>query len=202
MPVASATVRCTLLGHKVDHTTIVEGSDTQCTRCGSAILGRGDNVSRVAHTLSCFLGRHRYVAVAQRGAHNEYVCEKCGHPLLFEVTRDAYSRHNKFNKRVNYGCGIFGHRVHVVETGLKTTEYACRCGHSFVKKQTALSVIRHPLKCVLLGHLIAINEVRGGWAEYVCLRCGHPFCFRLANGQADKENLNNRNCFVTSETEF
>jgi DNA-directed RNA polymerase subunit RPC12/RpoP len=32
----------------------------------------------------------------------------------------------------------------------------------------------------VLGHFLTINEVRGEWAEYVCLRCGHPFCFRLA----------------------
>ncbi len=176
--VASASAACTLLGHKVHHTRILEESDTQCVRCGAAILGRDATVSLVAHTMSCFLGSHRYIPIARRVAHNEYVCERCGHPLLFELTRDPYSSHNKFNKRVNYGCGLFGHRVHVVGTGLKTTEYACGCGHSFVKRDKALTVIRHPLKCVALGHLIAINEVRGDWAEYICIRCGHPFCFR------------------------
>jgi hypothetical protein len=41
-------------------------------------------------------------------------------------------------------------------------------------------VIRHPLACVLLGHFVTVNEIRGDWAEYVCPRCGHPFYFKLA----------------------
>ena len=177
---ASAALTCLLLGHKVDYTSVAENSGAQCVRCSTAILGWGDRMTRVAHTLSCFFFSHNYIRVAQRAAHNEYVCEKCGHPLLFEITHDPYSTQNRFDKRVNYGCGTFGHRVHVVETGSRTTEYACRCGHSFVKKQTALNVIRHPLKCVLFGHLIAMHRMRDAWAEYLCLRCGHPFCFRRA----------------------
>jgi DNA-directed RNA polymerase subunit RPC12/RpoP len=35
------------------------------------------------------------------------------------------------------------------------------------------------MRCVVLGHYITINDTRGEWAEYVCLRCGHPFCFKL-----------------------
>jgi len=188
LPVASASATCTLLGHKVHHTRIAKDSSTCCARCGAAILGQDHTVSRVAHTLSCFFGWHHYVPLARRSDHNEYVCERCGHPLLFEMTDDPYSTRNKFKKKVSYGCGLFGHRVHVVETGSTATEYACRCGHSFVKAQRALTVIRHPLSCVVLGHFLAINEVRGEWAEYVCLRCGHPFCFRLATGGRFKPN--------------
>ena len=180
LPDSPAKAACSLLGHRVDHTTIVGSNDTACTRCGAAILNRNEKVSRLAHTLSCFFGSHHYLPVAQRAGHNEYVCERCGHPLLFELARDPYSRHRKFNKRVNYGCGIFGHRVHVVATGLETIEYACRCGHSFIKEEKGLNVVRHPLKCVMMGHLVAINQMRGGWAEYRCLRCGHPFCYKLA----------------------
>ena len=180
MPVVGASATCKLLGHKVHHTTIAKDSATRCARCGVAILDRGHNVSRVAHTLSCFFGWHHYVAVARRAAHNEYVCERCGHPLLFELARDPYSSRDKFKKKVNYACGLFGHRVHIVETGSKTTEYACRCGHSFVKTQKALTLIRHPLTCVVLGHFLMVNKLRGEWTEYVCIRCGHPFCFRLA----------------------
>ncbi len=189
LPVACASVICTLLGHKVHHTRIAHDSATHCVRCGAAILDRGHGVSRVAHTLSCFLGWHHYIPVATRAAHNEYVCERCGHPLLFESARDSYASHAGFKKKVNYACGLFGHRVHVVETGSKTTEYACRCGHSFVKVQRQLTIIRHPLTCVMLGHFITLNETRGEWTEYVCLRCGHPFCFRLATGDALESNM-------------
>jgi DNA-directed RNA polymerase subunit RPC12/RpoP len=189
LPVAAASTRCALLGHKVHNTRISNDSVTPCVRCGAAILDRGQAVSRVSHTLSCFFGWHHYVAVASRAGHNEYVCGRCGHPLLFESARDPYSSHDKFKKKVNYVCGLLGHRVHVVQTGSKATEYACRCGHSFLKAQRELTVIRHPLACVVLGHFVTINEIRGEWTEYVCLRCGHPFCFKLA-GQL--ENLEQR----------
>jgi DNA-directed RNA polymerase subunit RPC12/RpoP len=180
LPVARASARCTLFGHRVHHTRIASDAGTACARCGAAILDQDYSVSRVTHTLSCFFGRHHYVPIARRAAHHEYVCEKCGHPLLFELARDPYAGHGKFKKRVNYACGLFGHRVHVVAAGLNATEYACRCGHSFVKTQRALTVIRHPLACVLLGHFVTFNEIRGEWAEYICRRCGHPFCFSLA----------------------
>jgi 4-hydroxybenzoate polyprenyltransferase len=178
--VAYASIKCKLLGHKVHHTRIVNDTSTPCACCGAAILDQSHTVSRVAHTLSCFFGSHHYVSVARRAAHNEYICEKCGHPLLLECARDPYSSDDKFKKRVSYLCGLFGHRVHVVETGSKSTEYACQCGHSFLKGQRALTVIRHPLTCVAFGHHLTVNEIRGEWAEYLCLRCGHPFCFRLA----------------------
>jgi DNA-directed RNA polymerase subunit RPC12/RpoP len=187
-PVASVSAACTLLGHKVHHTRLTQGSCTACVRCGAAILDLGHSVSRVAHTLSCFFGWHHYVAVATRSAHNEYVCERCGHPLLFESARDPHSSHHKFKKKVDYLCGLLGHRVHIVKTGSKTTEYACGCGHSFIKAEKSLTVIRHPLACVLRGHFVKVNEIRGDWIEYVCVRCGHPFCFRLAaSGQFDSE---------------
>lgn len=168
---------CSLLGHKVDDTKITKDTRTPCARCGIAILDQNQSVSRVAHTLSCFFGGHQYVPIARRSRHNEYVCKRCGHPLLLEVARDPYDSNEKFKKRVNYACGLLGHRVHVVETGAKATEYACRCGHSFLKKETALELIRHPLSCMLLGHYLIVNQLRGEWMEYVCFRCGHPFCF-------------------------
>ena len=181
-PGACASVRCAVWGHKVHHTKIAEDSSTHCVRCGAAILPQDHSVSRVAHTLRCFFGWHHYIPVATRAAHNEYVCERCGHPLLFEHAHDPYSKRDQFKKRVNYGCGLLGHRVHVVEAGFKTTEYACRCGHSFVKAETGLTLIRHPLACVLLGHFLTINQIRDQWVEYVCFRCGHPFCFGLTSG--------------------
>ncbi|MGH9875855.1 MAG: hypothetical protein ACRD9S_25665 [Pyrinomonadaceae bacterium] len=187
LPVARASARCMLFGHSVDHTNIAGDAHTPCARCGSAILDQGNTVSHVSHTLSCFFGRHHYVHVASRTGHHEYVCERCGHPLLFECARDPYARQRKFEKRVAYACGLLGHRVHVVAARLKATEYACGCGHSFVKAETGMTVIRHPLACVMLGHIVKVNEIRGEWAEYVCRRCGHPFCFKLA-GFARRES--------------
>jgi DNA-directed RNA polymerase subunit RPC12/RpoP len=181
LPLVAASVRCALLGHKVHHTRIAKNSETICKRCGAAILGSGQTLSRVAHTLSCFFGWHHYIPVGRRADHNEYVCERCGHPLLFKSAFDPYSRHNQFKKKVSYLCGLFGHRVHVVETGSRTTEYACRCGHSFIKEPRGLTVIRHPPACVMLGHVITFNQTRSEWVEYVCLRCGHPFSFKLAS---------------------
>lgn len=180
LQVARASVTCALFGHKVHHTRITSDACAPCARCGAAILDQGNGVSRVAHTLSCFFGKHHYDPIATRAAHHEYVCEKCGHSLLFELARDPYAGHGKFKKGVSYACGLFGHRVHVVATGSKATEYACLCGHPFVKARGALTVIRHPLACVLLGHFVTVNEVRGDWVEYVCRRCGHPFHFRRA----------------------
>lgn len=188
LPVVLFSAGCTLVGHKVDHTQIARKACTPCARCGAAILDLGPRASRVAHTLSCFLGWHHYVALGQRAEHNEYVCEKCGHSLLFELGADPYSKLNKFKKKVNYLCGLLGHRVHVVKKDSKATEYACRCGHPFVKEQTALEVIRHPMSCVMLGHYITVNDTRGGWAEYICLRCGHPFYFRLTNYKLEPES--------------
>jgi DNA-directed RNA polymerase subunit RPC12/RpoP len=182
-PASSATrasVRCALLGHKVHHTRIARDRGTPCARCGTAILDQDRGLSRVAHTLSCFFGSHHYFLIATRSAHHEYICERCGHSLLFESVCDPCGRRSKFAKRVSYGCGLFGHRVHVVGSRSNATEYACRCGHPFVKASPGLNVIRHPLACVLLGHFIALSEIRSPWAEYVCRRCGHPFYFKLA----------------------
>ena len=44
--------------------------------------------------------------------------------------------------------------------------------------------IRHPAICVIAGHFIHFLTTRGGYAEYVCINCGHPFCF--ANGRSIK----------------
>ncbi len=179
-PVARDSVTCLLFGHKVHHTKVASGAGTPCARCGVPMLDQGNSVSRVAHSLSCFFGKHHYTPIATRATHHEYVCEKCGHSLLLELNHDPYAGTQNFEKRVRYECGIFGHRVHVVATGSRGTEYACVCGHPFLKARGALTLIRHPLACVLLGHFISLNENLGEWAQYVCRRCGHPFYFRIA----------------------
>src|SRR4249919_2037497 len=104
--VARASKRCVLFGHRVHHTTISGDARTPCVRCGNPILDQSGTVSHISHTLSCFLGRHHYVQVAIREAHHEYVCERCGHPLLFELASDPYASQGKFAKKVSYGCGL------------------------------------------------------------------------------------------------
>jgi DNA-directed RNA polymerase subunit RPC12/RpoP len=195
--VALASTRCVLFGHRVHHTRIAGDAPTPCVRCGNSILDQDDTVSRISHTLSCFFGRHHYVLIASREDHHEYVCERCGHPLLFASVRDPYSSENKFAKRVSYGCGLLGHRVHVVATGSRVTEYACLCGHSFIKAMRGMTIIRHPLACVALGHFVKAHEIRGEWAEYVCRRCGHPFCFKLAGFAAPSRSSNSNRTWLT-----
>ena len=185
-------IACTLLGHKVDHTRIAHDTITPCARCGAAILDRGSRVSRVAHTLSCFFGWHHYIAVGTRAAHNEYVCERCGHPLLFESSHDPYSNSGKFRKKVDYVCGLLGHRVHVVTTGPNTTEYACRCGHPFIKNAERSQSDSSPADLCLGWNFVTVNQTRGEWTEFVCLRCGHPFCFKLATHLEVESNLEQR----------
>ena len=127
--------------------------------------------------MSCFLGHHRYRRAGRREGHHEYLCERCGHPLLFDETRDPHARQDSFPKKVRYLCGLFGHRVHRVCERHGLTEYACSCVHSFLRAEPSLEVVRHPLSCVALGHYVAFLERRAGHGEYLCRTCGHPFGF-------------------------
>ncbi len=184
---------CALWGHHVDNHAFKASSNhhRQC-RCGSDYLGENLTVTRVRHTLSCFLGKHHYEKLADRDGCHEYVCTQCGHPLLFDADHDPYAASATFKKKVRYLCGLFGHRVRHVTTRHGLEEYACFCGHSFlmeVDKPDVLApqekgvsprrrqVIRHPAICVVSGHFIYFLTRRGGFAEYVCRNCGHPFCF-------------------------
>jgi DNA-directed RNA polymerase subunit RPC12/RpoP len=107
----------------------------------------------------------------------EYACVRCGHPLLFPLDADPYTARNRFQKRVRYACGLFGHLVHQVAERNGGVEYACHCGHSFVHQPDRQSLVRHPLACVLLGHWVAFVRPRGAFSEYACVTCGHPFLF-------------------------
>ena len=179
-------------GHHVDnHVFKHSGSGHRQCRCGADYLGENLSVTRVRHTLSCFLGKHTYEKLADRNGCHEYVCTQCGHPLLFEAAHDPHAASATFKKKVRYLCGLFGHRTRHVATRHGLEEYACFCGHSFLKeidKPEGLSpqdeglspqvrVIRHPAICVVSGHFIHFLTRRGGYAEYVCRNCGHPFCF-------------------------
>jgi hypothetical protein len=166
-----------LWGHHVDNRIFrrTAGAPRTC-RCGAAYLREGA-VTRVRHTLSCFLGHHTYEPMTARHGHHEYVCVRCGHPLLFEADTDPYAHRSRFPKKVRYLCGLFGHRVHDVTVRNGFTEQACGCGHTFLLTGGSRSIVRHPLACVLRGHYIAFVERRAGYVEYVCRTCGHPFCF-------------------------
>ena len=170
---------CTLFGHQVDNHRFAQASENvkQCP-CGVEILHQDSSETRVRHTVSCFLIHHRYIKMSTRNGHNDYVCIQCGHPLLFEIGNDPYSKNGgRFDKKARYLCNLFGHKVHTVTKRNSYTEYACFCGHSFLKQEKSLSKVTHPLICLFAGHFIHFEARRNGYAEFVCRNCGHTFCF-------------------------
>ncbi len=148
----------------------------QC-RCGTQYLAEDGTATRVRHTLSCFLGHHTYKRLIDRHGYHEYVCVRCGHPLLFQEDLDPYAARVQFPKKVRYICGLVGHRVERVAAREGFVEYACPCGHTFLTSDHGRTTIHPPTVCVLFGHWIRFVACRGGFAEYVCRNCGHPFCF-------------------------
>ena len=166
---------CFLFGHRADNRELEVCTDPPTCHCGAAYLHTDGRYTRVAHTLVCFFGGHHYCFAGARDEHREYICIRCGHPLLLELRWDQTPRAGVFRKAVNYPCGLFGHRVHQVTERDAFTEYACFCGHSFLRRESGKRKIRHPLICVLLGHFIRFVGHRFGFAEFVCRNCGHPF---------------------------
>lgn len=169
---------CRLWGHHVDNALLRDtaGPARHC-RCGADYLREDGSCTRVRHTLSCFLGHHTYERLTQRHGYNEYVCVRCGHPLLFRIPTDPYAGRQRFGKKVRYLCGLLGHRVHKVTTRHGYAEHACGCGHTFLKPEAPRHRITHPLSCVLFGHFVRVVARRAGHVEFVCRTCGHPFCF-------------------------
>jgi DNA-directed RNA polymerase subunit RPC12/RpoP len=172
---------CAVWGHEVDNHRFLEeaGKERRC-RCGTSYLDKDGSLTHVRHTLSCFLGHHTYQKLIERDEHTEYVCVQCGHPLLFRAEEDPYRESVLFNKKVRYLCGLFGHDVHVVADRHGYREFACHCGHTFLKAERDVTHITHPAICVVSGHRIRYVATRGGYLEYVCRDCGHPFCFAEA----------------------
>ena len=168
---------CVLFGHKVNNFVFssMRGPQRQC-RCGAYCLSTWQE-TRVSHTVSCFVFGHRYEQIAVRSGHNEYACVQCGHPLLFKVDCDPYSAKTAFTKKVRYLCNLFGHSVHWVASRNGLHEYACDCGHSFLKKEHSRSEVKHPLVCLFAGHFLNFTERRGRYDEYLCRNCGHTFYF-------------------------
>ncbi len=177
---------CRVWGHHVDnHVFEATATAARECRCGAPYLAEdAAALTRVRHTLSCFLGHHTYKRLADRGSYHEYVCVQCGHPLLFRADRDPYTAAGQFTKKVRYLCGLFGHRV--VRAGGRhgLVEYACHCGHSFLRSEEGLSKIRHPMICVVAGHWIRFFATRDSFSEYICRNCGHPFCFANSRSRA------------------
>jgi hypothetical protein len=174
---------CALWGHHVDNHVLAHSSFDRRCRCGEVYLRRDGSITRVRHTLSCFLGRHTYRVLADRDGCREYVCVQCGHPLVYAHDDDPYAQSSVFRKRVRYLCGVFGHRVAAVSTRDGRVEYACHCGHSFLMERGGLQTIRHPLVCVVLGHFVRHVTARAGYDEFLCVNCGHPFCFARGEGR-------------------
>lgn len=171
-------VSCGVWGHVVDNEVFRRAAgDTRRCRCGSPYLSEDGSATHVRHTLGCFLRHHTYERLADRDGVHEYVCVRCGHPLVYPETSDPFTGRERFGKKVRYLCGLFGHRVRAVAVRNGFTEYGCHCGHSFLKPERDAHLIRHPLICFFTAHRIRFIARRGGFAEYVCTDCGHPFCF-------------------------
>ena len=169
---------CLLFGHRA--------GNRRC-RCGTEVLSVDGSYSHIRHNLLCFFGGHRYRLAGTREAHNEYVCIQCGHPLLLLRHSDRLPGRGVFKKYIHYACGPLGHCVHLVATRDGLNEYACYCGHSFLKEQPGISKIRHPWICLLSGHSVRYLGRRFGHAEFLCRNCGHPFYFGHA-GATGPEN--------------
>jgi DNA-directed RNA polymerase subunit RPC12/RpoP len=179
---------CLIWGHAVHNAQFAVG-ERACTRCGLVCLGDDSQTIRVGHTLSCFFTHHTYERVTERDGHTEYACVQCGHPLLFRTHADPYDGRGRFTKRVRYLCGLFGHHVHAVTERDGGTEYACHCGHSFVRHPDGEDLVRHPLMCVVLGHWVSFIRPRGAFSEYACRHCGHPFLFARKESRARQAGL-------------
>lgn len=147
-------------------------------RCGASILREDGSETRISHVPSCFFLGHSCIPVSNRSGHHEFVCSSCGHPLLFENNEHPdYGPLNSLDKRQRYHCSFFGHQVHKVVDRDEYSEYACQCGHSFLKQQNDLSEIKHPLVCLYSGHFVNFLTYQGDYAEYLCKNCGHTFYY-------------------------
>lgn len=158
---------CTLLGHRA--------ANVKRCRCCDVDLSNHRSYTRIRHVLSCFLFHHSYVRLDERDRHHEYVCLHCGHPLLIP-SDDPFAARESFLKRPRYWCSLFGHHVHVVGERAGFTEYACACGHSFLKSREGMEKITHPWICTIAGHSVCFLTARNGYLEYLCRHCGHAFC--------------------------
>ncbi len=167
---------CALFGHEMDNRTLSrDGGRPRCRRCRERFLFEDGSVTHTRHVLGCFFRHHTYVRTGERQGHHEYTCLRCGHPLLIEKERDPYASEAVFAKKVRYLCNLFGHAVHSAGERHGFTEYACRCGHTFLRTARGLPRATHPLVCTLSGHRLRLVEARGDYREHRCIDCGHTF---------------------------
>src|SRR5688500_17758239 len=103
---------CAVWAHAVDNGIFRQppGTVRRC-RCGAEYLREGGPPTHVRHTLSCFCRHHTYERLSERDGVHEYVCVRCGHPLVFPAAADPFAHRERFAKRVRYACGLFGHHV-------------------------------------------------------------------------------------------
>jgi hypothetical protein len=169
---------CNRFGHEMDNTGANPPGWARRCRCGASFLAEDCSETRVRHILSCFFRGHTYARAGTRAGFNEYMCERCGHPLMFKADEDPYAHFEKFGKKVRYLCSLFGHRVDKVAEHDGLTEYSCHCGHSFLKPVGVRRKVTHPLTCFFAGHFVHFTERRRGYAEFLCRNCGHTFYLR------------------------
>jgi hypothetical protein len=196
-------ISCLLLGHQINY-------QTACPRGPVDIIGDGrsgintltvtqpsgalricscrksivpEAITRIRHVLGCFLAGHDYVFVGSRHRHQEYRCVDCGHPLLFREEANPYGVEQPFRKKVRYLCNLFGHKVHHVNERQSVHEYACDCGHTFLKAMGNIKKITHPLICLFAGHFVKQICRRNDLSELLCGHCGHTFLLECHNGQ-------------------
>lgn len=124
-----ARLSCALWGHVVNNEVFrrAAGQARRC-RCGSAYLAEDGTLTHVRHTLSCCLRHHTYTRLADRDGVHEYVCVRCGHPLVYPASADPFASRERFAKKARYTCGLLGHRVRALVERDGFVEYACHCG--------------------------------------------------------------------------
>lgn len=171
-------VICSLFGHRSGNLKFgsPQSGSKQCS-CGLRILQENNAETRIRHVPSCFLLGHNFTKIGERNGHYEYGCRSCGHPLLIETARGSYTNVNSLHKRPRYVCGFFGHKVHKVIERNNFIEYACHCGHSFLKAQNDMIEVKHPIICLFAGHFVRFVGRRGNNPEYMCRNCGHTFYY-------------------------